>query len=168
VKSLVIALIISTSALFANGGAGGFDIGQLVPPQFLLIVSIFAVFYFLMIRPQQKKAKAHQEMLKALHRGDHVVTAGGILGTVDKVSDNEISLEIANNVKIRVVKATVTEVLAKTRPVAETAKSTPAPKMSKASDPVKKLAVSKAKPAVKPVEKKATKPAPKKKQKSKK
>ena len=162
-KGLVIALIISTSALFANGGAGGFDMMQLIPFGLLLVI-----FYFLLIRPQQKKAKAHQQMLKALHRGDHVVTAGGILGTVDKVSDNEISLEIANNVKIRVVKATVTEVLAKTRPVAETAKSAPAPKMSKASDPVKKLAVSKAKPAVKPVEKKATKPAPKKKQKSKK
>jgi len=165
VKGLIVALIISTSALFANGGAGGFDMMQLIPFGLLLVI-----FYFLLMRPQQKKAKAHQEMLKALHRGDHVVTAGGILGTIDKVSDNEISLEIANNVKIRVVKSTVTEVLAKTRQVTEAAKSAPAHKMStsKASLPMKKKAVSKSKPEMKPVAKKATKPAPKKKQKSKK
>ncbi len=88
------------------------------------------------LRPQQKKTRAHQEVLKELRRGDRVVTAGGLLGTVDKIiNDGEISLEIADKVKVRVVKATVTEVLSKTQPVAETAKTAAAkvaaPKMAK-------------------------------------
>lgn len=109
-KSFIIALIISTQTLFANGGSGGFDMMQLIP-----FGLMFVIFYFLLLRPQQKKAKAHQDMLKELRAGDHVVTAGGILGTVDKVSEREVSIEIANNVKIRVIKATITEVLNKTQ-----------------------------------------------------
>ena len=121
-KGFLIASILSTSMLFANGGGAGFDMMQLIP-----LVLIFVIFYFLILRPQQKKTRAHQEVLKELRRGDRVVTAGGLLGTVDKIiNDGEISLEIADNVKVRVVKATVTEVLAKTQPVAETVKTTAA------------------------------------------
>ena len=119
-KGFLIASILSTPMLFANGGGAGFDMMQLIP-----LALIFVIFYFLILRPQQKKTRAHQEVLKELRRGDRVVTAGGLLGTVDKIiNDGEISLEIADNVKVRVVKATVTEVLAKTHPVAETAKTT--------------------------------------------
>lgn len=163
-KSLFIALTLSTSMLFADGGGAGFDIMQVAP-----IALMFVVFYFLLIRPQQKKARSHQEMLKDLRRGDRVVTAGGIMGTVDKlVSDGEISLEIAENVRVRVVKSTVTEVVAKTQPVTETTKNVAinkdnAPKLAASDpDPVEKTAASKAKPTTKPAAKpsikKPTKP----------
>lgn len=158
-KSLFIALVLSTSMLFANGGGAGFDIMQVVP-----IVLMFVVFYFLLIRPQQKKARSHQEMLKELRRGDRVVTAGGIMGTVDKlVNDAEVSLEIADNVKVRVVKSTITEVLAKTQPVTEAAKNVAvnkdnAPKLvASEPDSVKKTVASKTKTAAKPTAKTALK-----------
>ncbi len=158
-KGFIAAVIISISTLSANSGTGGFDMMQLVPFGLL-----FVIFYFLLIRPQQKKAKAHQEMLKELHRGDHVVTAGGILGTVDKVSDTEVSLEVANNVKVSVLKSTITEVFKKNSSVTESAKNAPAHKKPtlKASNPVKVKAVSKSKPAMKSVAKKAAKPTTKK------
>lgn len=155
-KILIVASILSTSALFANGGMGGLDMMQFVP-----LILIFVIFYFLIMRPQQKKARMHQEMLKDLRRGDRVVTSGGLMGTVDKiVNEGEVSLEIAENVKVRVVKATVTEVLAKTQPVAETTKHSNAskpiePKITSLST-AKKPAASKAKLTSKPVAKKPT------------
>ena len=76
--------------------------------QFVPIILIFAIMYFLMIRPQQKKLKAHQQMVEALRRGDQVVTAGGIIGKVSKVHDNgEIDIEIASGVTVRVVRSTI-------------------------------------------------------------
>ncbi|TAN59059.1 MAG: preprotein translocase subunit YajC [Magnetospirillum sp.] len=87
--------------------------------QFLPLILIFVVFYFLLIRPQQKRMKQHKEMLGQLRRGDRVVTAGGIIGTVNKmVNDTEVSVEIAEGVRVRVVRSTLTEVLSKTEPVA--------------------------------------------------
>ncbi len=81
------------------------------------LVLIFVVFYFLLIRPQQKRQKQHAEMLKTLRRNDKVVVAG-IHGTVTKlISDTEVELEIASNVKIRVVRAAINEVLTKPEPV---------------------------------------------------
>ena len=168
-KGFLIASILSTSMLFANGGGAGFDMKQLIP-----LVLIFVIFYFLILRPQQKKTRAHQEVLKELRRGDRVVTAGGLLGTVDKIiNDGEISLEIADNVKVRVVKATVTEVLAKTQPVAETVKTTAAkvaaPKMAKpvSAKPTKaiKKAATKAKAATNSAVKKTASKKPTKKSK---
>lgn len=83
-------------------------------------VFIFAVFYFLLIRPQQKKAKEHKAMLDSLRRGDRIVTGGGIIGTIVKViGENELLVEIAENTRARVVRATVSEVLAKTEPAAK-------------------------------------------------
>ena len=79
-------------------------------------VFIFAVFYFLLIRPQQKKVKEHKAMLDALRRGDRVVTGGGIIGTIVKVEEHELLVEIAENTRVRVVRATVSEVTAKTEP----------------------------------------------------
>ncbi len=97
--------------------AGGGSMGAL--EQFLPLILIFVVFYFLLIRPQQKKMKQHKEMLGQLRRGDRVVTAGGIIGTVTKiVSDTEVILEIADNVKVRVVRATIQDIVDKTQPVA--------------------------------------------------
>jgi preprotein translocase subunit YajC len=81
--------------------------------QLLPLVLIFVVFYFLLIRPQQKKMKEHREMLGQLKRGDRVVTAGGIVATITKVKDgsDEIEAEIAPNVKVMVVRGTIGSVL---------------------------------------------------------
>jgi len=85
--------------------------------QFLPLILIFAIMYFLLIRPQQKKVKEHQKMVEALRRGDQVVTQGGLLGKVSKVKDeNEIEVELAEGVKVRVVKSTIAQVLSKTEP----------------------------------------------------
>ncbi len=80
---------------------------------------ILVVFYFFLIRPQQQKAKEHKTMLGALRRGDRVVTGGGIIGTIAKVvSDEEVLVEIADGLRVRVVRSTITGVTAKTEPVA--------------------------------------------------
>jgi preprotein translocase subunit YajC len=81
--------------------------------QMLPLILIFVVFYFLLIRPQQKKMKDHREMLGQLKRGDRVVTAGGIVATITKVKDgsDEIEAEIAPNVKVTVVRGTIGSVL---------------------------------------------------------
>jgi len=85
--------------------------------QFLPLILIFAIMYFLLIRPHQKKSRQHQKMVAALSRWDQVVTQGGIIGKVAKVKDNnEIDVEIAEGVKVRVVQNTVTQVLSKTEP----------------------------------------------------
>ena len=97
----------------AAGGAGG--AGGLVG--FVPIILIFAIMYFLMIRPQQKKVKEHRAMVEALRRGDQVVTQGGMIGKVVKVTDSEAEIEIAPNVKVKVIKATIAQVMSKTEPV---------------------------------------------------
>ncbi len=86
--------------------------------QFLPLILIFAIMYFLLIRPQQKKMKEHQAMVEAVRRGDQVVTQGGLIGKVSKVKEgeNEIEVEIAEGVKVRVVKSTIAQVLSKTEP----------------------------------------------------
>ena len=86
--------------------------------QFLPLILIFVVFYFLLIRPQQKKMKAHREMIAAVRRGDRVVTGGGMIGQVVKViNDTEIDVQIAEGVKVRMVKGTITDVIARGEPV---------------------------------------------------
>jgi preprotein translocase subunit YajC len=74
---------------------------------------IFVIFYLLMIRPQQRRVKEHQASIAAVKKGDEVITGGGIRGRVTKVSDDEAEVEIAQGVKIRVVKSTITQVLTK-------------------------------------------------------
>jgi preprotein translocase subunit YajC len=114
-------MLISTA--YAQG-TGMFDQNTLV--QFLPLVLIFVVFYFLLIRPQQRKAKDHKAMLDALRRGDRVVTGGGIIGTVARVdSPEEVTVDIADGVRVRVLRSTITSVLAKPDPAAarEAAKS---------------------------------------------
>jgi len=107
---------ISPAYAQAAGGAGGASGLEAMFP----LILIFVVFYFLLIRPQQKKAKEHKAMLEAVRRGDKVVTGGGILGTVTKVSDDqEITVEIADGVKVRVQRGLLAAVLTKTEPVKE-------------------------------------------------
>ena len=100
------------SPAYAQGFGGG-DMGAL--GSFLPLILIFVVFYFLLIRPQQKKQKAHREMLSALHRGDRIVTAGGLVGTITKIlSETEITVEISEGVKVRVMRGMVSDVIART------------------------------------------------------
>jgi preprotein translocase subunit YajC len=85
--------------------------------QFVPLILIFVIMWFLLIRPQQKKAKEHRAMLDALRRGDNVITSGGIIGKVTNVkADGEVEVEIATGVKVRVVKHTISQVLSKTEP----------------------------------------------------
>lgn len=108
-------MFISPAYAQGLGGLGGSG-DALV--QMLPIVLIVVVMYFLMLRPQQQKAKALREMLAALRRGDRVVTGGGIIGTITKVvNDDEVLVEIADGVRVRVARSTITSVLAKTEPV---------------------------------------------------
>jgi preprotein translocase subunit YajC len=100
---------------FAQGTS--FFGGQSVALQMLPLVLIFVVFYFLLIRPQQRKAKEHKAMLGSLRRGDRVVTGGGIIGTVSRVvSPEEVQLDIAENVRVRVLRNTIASVLSKPEP----------------------------------------------------
>ena len=84
----------------------------------ILMLIIFGIMYFLLIRPQQKKLKEHQAMVNALRRGDRVITQGGIVGKVTSVNDadKEVEVEIAQGVKVRVVRSTIATVLNKTEP----------------------------------------------------
>ncbi len=85
--------------------------------QFVPLILIFGIMYFLLIRPQQKKVKEHQKMVSALRRGDQIVTQGGLIGKVVKVKEGgEVEVEIAEGVKVRVIQSTVAQVLSKTEP----------------------------------------------------
>ena len=100
------------SPAYAQAGGGGSGLISLLP-----LVLIFVVFYVLLIRPQQKKVKAHKMLVEALRRGDRVVTGGGLMGTVSKViGDNELQVEIAEGVRVRVVRHTIQEVVSKSEP----------------------------------------------------
>lgn len=106
---------------FAQAAGGAADTtGMLM--QFVPFVLIFAIMYFLIIRPQRQRAKSHQEMVKNLRRGDTVVTAGGFVGRILKVvDDNEIQVDIGENVKVRLLRSAVTEVRSKGEPVNDNA-----------------------------------------------
>jgi preprotein translocase subunit YajC len=106
-------MLVTPAYAQAAPGAGG-AIASFIP-----LILIFAIMYFLLIRPQQKRVKEHQKMVEALRRGDQIVTQGGVIGKVSKVKDDgEIEVEIADGVRIRVVKSTVAQVLNKTEPAA--------------------------------------------------
>ena len=75
--------------------------------QFITLILIFVIFYFFLIRPQQKKVKEHKAMVENLKRGDKVITSGGITGTIERIIDNDkVEVEISENVKVEIVKAT--------------------------------------------------------------
>lgn len=98
----------------AAGGAGG----AAGIASFLPLVLIFVIMYFLMIRPQQKRAKEHRAMVEALKKGDEIVTQGGLIGKISAVRENEIEVEIASGVKVRVIRSTVTGLVNRTQPAA--------------------------------------------------
>lgn len=100
----------SSPAYAQTAGASG--AGQSALLQFLPLVFIFVIFYVLMIRPQQKRLKEHRAMIDAVKKGDVVVTGGGMIGKVVKVADNEVEVELAPSVKVKVIKSTLTEVRA--------------------------------------------------------
>jgi preprotein translocase subunit YajC len=93
---------------------GGADLLMQMAPFGIILV----IMYFLILRPQQKRVKAHQEMIKAVRRGDTVVTSGGIIGKVTKVTDDpEIEVEIAPNVRVRIIRTMISDVRSKGEPV---------------------------------------------------
>lgn len=89
-------------------GGGPSPISMLLP-----LVGMLAIFYFLLIRPQQKRMKEHQATIAAVKKGDEVITGGGIRGRVTKVMDDDVEVEIGQNVKVRIVKATLSQVVTK-------------------------------------------------------
>ena len=95
----------------AAGGTAAFA-------QFIPLILVFLIMYFLIMRPQQKKMKQHRAMIEALKKGDTVITQGGIIGKVVAVRDEEAEVEIAQGVRIRVVRATVAQVVNRAAPVA--------------------------------------------------
>ncbi len=104
----------------AIGGSGGGPTDIIV--QLIPFALILAIMYFLIMRPQQKRAKEHADLVKNLRRGDSVITSGGLIGKVTKVVDDaEVELEVAPNVRVRVVRAMITEVRTKGEPVKEQA-----------------------------------------------
>ena len=91
----------------------GSGIGQFIP-----LILIFVIFYFFLIRPQQKKVKEHKAMVEGLKRGDKVITSGGIIGTIERVIDNEnVEVKIADNVNVEIVKSTGVQGLLNTQEV---------------------------------------------------
>ena len=97
------------STAYAQTGAGSPDFGFL-----FLMVGIFIIFYFFLIRPQQKRVKDHKAMVESLKRGDEVITSGGIIGIVDRVmEDDRIEVIIGENTKVQIIRSTITSLLKK-------------------------------------------------------
>ena len=93
------------AAVAAPSGGASFFV-QTIP-----LVLVFVIFYFLMIRPQQKRMKAHQAQIAAVKKGDRVVTGGGLIGKVTKVGDTEVEVELGQGIKVQAVKSTLTQVV---------------------------------------------------------
>ena len=93
------------------------DIGFFVP-----LILVFVVMWFFMIRPQQKKQKEHQAMIRAAKRGDKIVTSGGIMGVITKANDNDVEVEIAKDVKIQVMRHAISDIITRNPEEAKTAK----------------------------------------------
>lgn len=108
-------MLISPAYAQATGGAAPGGILDMLLPLALILL----IFYFLLIRPQQKRMKQHRAMIDAVRRGDTIVTSGGIIGKVTKVADDEVQVEIADGTRVRVVKGTIAEVRSKTEPAGD-------------------------------------------------
>lgn len=111
-------MFISPAYAQAAGAAGGANPIM----QFLPLIAIFVIFYFFLIRPQQKRMKQHREMVSNVKRGDTVVTSGGLIGKVTRVDETEVQVEIANGVHVQVVKSTLADVRTKGEPANDVAK----------------------------------------------
>jgi len=109
-----LVLLVSAAPAFA---AAPVSAGPGLISQLLFFLPLILIFYFLLIRPQQQRAKKHAEMVANIKRGDTVVTSGGLIGKVNKVNDAELSVDLAENVRVRIVKSMVIEVRQKADPV---------------------------------------------------
>jgi len=116
-KMLIAGLLFAFAASPALAQAAAAPAGPSLITQLLPFLPLILIFYFLLIRPQQQRAKKHTEMIAAIKRGDTVVTSGGLIGKVNKVNDGEVSLDLAENVRVRVIKAMIIEVRNKAEPV---------------------------------------------------
>lgn len=106
----------SIHLLAAAGGPGAAGLLMQIAPFALIII----VFYFLLIRPQQQRAKQHKAMIDNLRKGDEVITQGGILGKITRVGDTEVTVELAEGVRVKVIKPTIAEVRTRTEPANDT------------------------------------------------
>ncbi len=95
----------------ASGGAAGSALVNIMP-----LILIMVVFYFILIRPQNQRMKKHRQMLSEIQRGDMVVTGGGLLGKVIKVMDDELTLELGDNIKVKAMRYTIADVRNRTEP----------------------------------------------------
>lgn len=115
-RFMTLGLAAAGLALPAFAGAAA-PAGGGILMQLVFFLPLILIFYFLLIRPQQQRAKKHAEMVKNIKRGDTVVTAGGLIGKVNKVNDSELSVDLAENVRVRVLRSMVVEVRNKAEPV---------------------------------------------------
>ena len=104
---LALAGILLASPAFAQGGGGGGGF------ELIFIIVMMVVFYFFLIRPQTKRAKEHRELVSGLNKGDEVVTAGGMLGRINKVTDDYVVIEIADNLEVKLQKHAIQATLPK-------------------------------------------------------
>ena len=104
ILATTLAASVTLAAAAAPSGGASFIV-QTIP-----LVLVFVIFYFLMIRPQQRRMKAHQAQIAAVKKGDRVITGGGLIGRVVKVSDNEVEVELGQNVRVTAVKSTLSQV----------------------------------------------------------
>ncbi|MBP7952192.1 MAG: preprotein translocase subunit YajC [Sphingorhabdus sp.] len=98
-------LVIAAAAAPASMGGTAFFVSNILP-----LIAIFAVFYFLLIRPQQKRAKEHQDRINAVQKNDDVITGGGLMGKVFKVTDEYVEVELAPGLRVKAVKSTLSHV----------------------------------------------------------
>ena len=133
-------------SLFADQGATAGGASTIFSSFLFPLVLIMGLFYFMLYMPNRKREKKHQELLNTLKRGDRIVTSSGIFATVSKViNEQELEIEIADNVKVRLLKSMVAQVLAKTEPSKPAAPTTPSSSDGKTDKKVKKLSVVKKK-----------------------
>lgn len=109
-------MLISDAFAQTGAPAGAPDATTALLVQLFPFLLIFVVFYFLMIRPQQRAMKARQEMIASLKRGDVVVTSGGLIGKIKSVADDEVRVELATNVEVRVIRSSISDVRTKGEP----------------------------------------------------
>lgn len=103
-------------AVYAQTAPGGGFLQDFLASPIIMMMVLIGILYFFMIRPQLKRAKEHQALVAGIRRGDIVVTAGGIVGKVSKVEDQELQVEIADGVRIKVVRSTISDVRGKPGP----------------------------------------------------
>ncbi len=114
IASLTLATLALSPAAFAQEAAAG---GGLMS-SLIMFVPLILIFYFLLIRPQQQRQKKHRQMIEAVKKGDTVVTAGGLIGKVTRVADAEVTIEVADGVRVRSLKGMIADVRDKNPPVA--------------------------------------------------